>query len=311
MAVKILISDKIEPICPERFRKAGFEVDQKADLPAGELESIIGGYHGLVVRSATKVTARVLAKGAAGELKIVGRAGAGVDNIDLAAAEANGIKVVNTPGLNANAVAELVVAFMIVLARKLGFAMGSIREGRWEKKGLSGTEVSGKTLGLVGIGAVGRLVAAKARGLGMEVLAHDPLLAASDVAAAGARPVGLEEIWSGSDFVSLHLPKNARTTNLVGAEVLGRMRPGAFLINCARGGLVDEAALHDALASGRLAGAAADVFAQEPPGASPLLALPNFVGTPHLGAATEEAQLGVAAKVAELLIEHLSGGPGR
>jgi D-3-phosphoglycerate dehydrogenase len=307
MSVKILISDKIEPICPETFQKAGYEVDSITGLSPVELVDIIGGYDGLVVRSATSVTAEAIAKGAAGRLKIVGRAGAGLDNIDLEAAKLHNVAVVNTPGLNANAVAELVVAYMVILSRKLGTAMSSIKQGRWEKKGLSGTEVQGKIIGLVGLGAVGRLVAAKAAGMGLKVLAYDPFLTEDQIKAAGAEPVALESLWAESDFISLHLPKTKETANLVNAEVLSKVKNSAFLINCARGGLVDEDALHAAMVEGRLAGAATDVFAQEPPGWSPLLALPNFVATPHLGASTEEAQLAVAAKVAELIIERLGG----
>ena len=307
MPFKILISDKIEPICPETFQKAGIESDQKTGLSPQELAGIVGGYDGLVVRSATKVTAEVLKAGAGGKLKIVGRAGAGLDNIDLPAAESLGVKVVNTPGLNANAVAELVIAYLVILSRRLSFAMSSIKEGRWEKKGLSGTEVRGKTIGLVGLGNVGRLVAAKALGLGLKVLAYDPFLSADQIKASGAQGATFDEILAGSDFITLHLPKTKETTNIVGAEVLSKVKKGAFLLNCARGGLVDEEALHKALSDGTLAGAAVDSFSTEPPGQAPLLALPNFVATPHLGASTEEAQLAVAEKVAELIVDHLSG----
>ncbi|MDR1308757.1 MAG: hydroxyacid dehydrogenase [Deltaproteobacteria bacterium] len=310
MASKILISDKIESVCPDRLREAGFEVDEKSGLAPQGLEAIIGGYHGLVVRSATSVTAGVLERGAQGNLRIVGRAGAGLDNIDLPAAGRLGIKVVNTPGLNANAVAELTVALMIVLARNLWPAMESIKAGRWEKRGLSGHEIAGKTVGLLGIGAVGRLVAAKAGALGLRVLAHDPILAPEAIGAAGAEPVGFDDLFRRSDFVSLHLPKTRETANIVGPRALSLMRPGAFIVNCARGGLVDEEALLAALGEGRLAGAATDVFAKEPPDPSPLMALPNFVAVPHLGASTEEAQLAVAEKVALLLIAHLKDPAG-
>ncbi|MDR1545277.1 MAG: hydroxyacid dehydrogenase [Deltaproteobacteria bacterium] len=306
---KVLISDKIEAVCPERLRAAGLEVDEISSLDPAALAACIGHYDALIIRSATRVDQAVLEAGASGLLKMVARAGAGLDNVDLEAARRLGVEVVNTPGLNANAVAELTVGLMIVLARRLGPAIVSLREGRWEKKGLSGTELAGKTLGLVGLGAVGRLTAAKAAALGLTPLAHDPLLTAEQIRDAGARPVELDELWSASDFVSLHLPKTPQTTNLVDEAVLARFKKTAFLINCARGGLVDEAALHRALTSGRLAGAAFDVFAVEPPGRSPLLELPNFVGAPHLGASTEEAQLGVALKAAELVAARLAG-PG-
>jgi D-3-phosphoglycerate dehydrogenase len=306
MAFSVLISDKIESVCPERLIKDGFLVDEKSGLGPEELEAIIGQYDALIVRSATKVTAKILKTGSIGKLKIVGRAGAGLDNIDLEAAKKLGIEVVNTPGLNANAVAELVIAFLIILSRKLGSAMSSIKAGRWEKKGLAGTEVMGKTIGLIGLGAVGRLVAAKAVGLGMKVLAYDPLISHEKIKEAGAEPVELEALWGDSDYISLHLPKTEQTKNLVGAEALSKMRRSAYLINCARGGLVDENALHTALVEGTIAGAAADVFVQEPPGWSPLLALPNFEATPHVGASTEEAQLLVAEKVAELISGYLA-----
>ncbi|MDR2366630.1 MAG: hydroxyacid dehydrogenase [Deltaproteobacteria bacterium] len=310
MAFKILISDKIEPVCPARFKAAGFEADEKSGLSPAELSALVGQYDGLVIRSATKVTAEVLEKGAAGKLRIVGRAGAGLDNVDQEAAGRLGVKVVNTPGLNANAVAELTIALMVVLSRKLWPAMESIKAGRWEKKGLSGYEIGGKTLGLVGLGAVGKLVAAKARGMGMKVLAHDPILPAGAVQAAGADPVGFDDLFKLSDYVSLHLPKTKETTNIVNAAVLATMKPTAYLLNCARGGLVDEGALYQALKDKRLAGAATDVFVKEPPDPSPLMELPNFVAIPHLGASTEEAQLAVAEKVADLLIEFLGGQPG-
>jgi D-3-phosphoglycerate dehydrogenase len=307
MVFKILISDKIESVCPERLKKAGFDVDEKNGLSLEELLGIIGRYHGLVVRSATKVTAEVLAKGAEGNLKIVGRAGAGLDNIDVEAAERLGLKVVNTPGLNANAVAELTVGLMIVLSRKLWPAMESIKSGRWEKKALSGYEISGKTMGLLGLGAVGRLVAHKVKALGLKVLAHDPIITKEDIEAAGAEAVDFAELFKRSDYVSLHLPKTKETTNIVSAQVLSTMRPSAYLINCARGGLVDEEALYLSLKENRLAGAATDVFAKEPPDPSPLMSLSNFVAIPHLGASTEEAQLAVADKVALLIIDYLEG----
>ncbi|MDR3134755.1 MAG: hydroxyacid dehydrogenase [Deltaproteobacteria bacterium] len=307
---KILIADKIEPVCADRLIKAGFKVDVNTGLPEDKIHDIIDGYHGLLVRSATSVTAKILSKGSAGKLKIVGRAGAGLDNIDLKAAEGVGVKVVNTPGLNANAVAELTVALMIILSRKLWPAMESVKAGRWEKKSLSGYEIRGKTLGLLGLGHVGRLVADKARALGRKVLAHDPIIPTEAIKEAGAEPASFDDLFKLSDYVSLHLPKTSKTANIVGAKALAAMKPGAYLINCARGGLVDEGALLAALTEKRLAGAATDVFAKEPPDPSPLMALPNFVAIPHLGASTEESQLAVAEKVAELVIDYLSGSAG-
>ncbi|MDR2386258.1 MAG: hydroxyacid dehydrogenase [Deltaproteobacteria bacterium] len=310
MALRILISDKIEAVCPESFKRAGFEVDEKSGLSPEALGEIIGQYHGLVVRSATKVSAAILEKGAAGNLKIVGRAGAGLDNIDGQAAERFKVKVVNTPGLNANAVAELTIALSIILARKLWPAMESIKAGRWEKKNLGGYEVMGKTMGLLGLGAVGKLVAAKALGLGLKVLAHDPLIGSQEIEAVGAKAVGFEELFQLSDYLSLHLPKTKETANIVDGKVLALMKPSAYLINCARGGLIDQGALFEALKENRLAGAATDVFDKEPPDPMPLMGLPNFVAIPHLGASTEEAQLAVAEKVALLMIDYLSGSAG-
>jgi D-3-phosphoglycerate dehydrogenase len=306
---KIFISDKIEPICPSVFKEAGYEVLEKS-VTSAELLDLVSEYDGLVVRSATKVTSEVLEKGVSGRLKIVGRAGAGLDNIEVVVAEKLGIKVVNTPGLNANAVAELTVAFCLILSRKLFPAMVSIKDQKWDKKNLSGLEISGKSIGLVGVGAVGRLVATKALGLGLSVLAYDPFIKKEDIEAMGARPSSLEEIWAKSDYISLHLPKNKETTNLINGKVLSLCKKTAYLINCARGGLVDEEALFEALSTGKLAGAALDVFENEPPGKSPLLSLPNFVATPHLGASTEEAQLKVAEEVAKLMIKYLNSVSG-
>jgi D-3-phosphoglycerate dehydrogenase len=303
MACKVLISDKIEDVCIETLKAGGAEADARPGLSPEELLEAIGGYDGLIVRSATKVTAPVLEKGRAGRLRIVGRAGAGVDNIDVEAASALGVKVVNTPGLNSNAVAELAVGFAFMLARNLAQGDSGLKAGRWEKKSLSGFELSGKAFGLVGFGHVGRLVAAKAKGLGMSAMAHDPIVSRDEIKAAGAEPATLEEIWKGADFISLHLPKTKDTLNIVDARALSMFKRTACLINCARGGLVDEAALHAALSEKRIAGAAFDVFAVEPPGESPLLALPNFIAAPHLGASTLEAQLGVARRSAELLVE--------
>jgi D-3-phosphoglycerate dehydrogenase len=306
MPIRILISDKIEDVCVSILKDAGFEADRKSGLDPKELEAIIGDYDGQIVRSATKVTREVLTKGKAGKLKIVGRAGAGVDNIDTIAAEELGIKVVNTPGLNSNAVAELAIAFMFILSRKLGEAIVSMKNGLWEKKSLGGFELTNKTLGLVGFGSIGKLVAKKAIGLGMKVIAYDPIVPEADIISLGAIPIkSLEEIWKDSDYVSLHLPKNKDTLNLVNAEVLSKFKKTSYLINCARGGLVDEEALLSALTEKKIAGAAFDVFSEEPPGESPLLKLPNFVSAPHRGASTLEAQSGVAEKVARLLVEYL------
>ena len=302
----ILIAEKIDSICADLFRDAGFEVLVRPGLAPEELRAAIAECEGIVVRSSVKVTAELLA--AAGRLKVVGRAGAGVDTIDVEAARARGIAVLNTPGQNAGAVAELVLGLMLCLARRICQAHGALAAGRWEKNSLSafGTELGGKTLGLIGFGAVGRKVVPLARGFGMEVLAHDPEVADEAIVAAGARPAGLAEIYAAADYLSLHLPMNKGTRNLISREVIfERLKPGAMLINCARGGLVDEAALAEALTAGRLAGAGLDVFESEPPPADhPLLTLENVVLTPHLGASTAEAQVNVARSIAVQMIEH-------
>lgn len=304
---KILISEKIDPLCPQIFKEAGFAVDLRTDLNPEELAAIVGDYDGLVVRSATKVTAAILAK--AGKLKVIGRAGAGVDTIDVEAATRAGVLVMNTPGQNANGVAELVFAHMLSLIRHVAVGTQSLREGRWEKKNLSGTELKGKTLGLLGFGAIGRRVAAIAEAFGMTIMAYDPFLNENQIRSGGARPAGLDDILKEADFVSLHLPRTAETANMIDAAALAKMKPGAFLINCARGGLVDEAALVEALKSGRLGGAGLDVFAAEPPAPDhPLFALDNFVGTPHIGASTAESQVNVAVAVARQMVAYFQSG---
>lgn len=304
---KILIPEKIDPICPQIFKEAGFEVDYLPSLSPEELPAAVGGYEGMVVRSSTKVTAEIIAKAA--KMKIIGRAGAGVDTIDVPAATAAKIIVMNTPGQNSNGVAELVFGLMLALVRHVVAGCVTLKEGRWEKSKLAGTELSGKTLGLIGLGYIGRRVSAIAGGFGLNVLAHDPMLNDSLIRSAGATPATIDEILANSDFLSLHLPKTKDTANLINAAAIEKMKPGAILINCARGGLVDESALAEALKSGRLAGAGFDVFATEPPAAdNPLLALDNFIGTPHLGASTAESQVNVAVAVAKQMIAYFQSG---
>ncbi len=304
---KILISEKIDAACPDLFRQAGFEVDVKAGLTAEDLLAQIGEYDGLVVRSATRVTADLLAR--AVRLKVVGRAGAGVDTIDVEAATRAGILVMNTPGQNANGVAELVFGLMLALTRHIVTGCLGVKAGRWEKNKLSGTELLGKTIGVIGFGAIGRRVGIIAKAMGLTVLAYDPLLNDNQIRSAGAKPLGLNELLSQSDFVSLHLPKTPQTANMISRETLAIMKPGAILINCARGGLVNEADLAEALKAGLLAGAAMDVFEKEPPAPeNPLLALDNFICTPHLGASTAESQVNVAVAVARQMIDYFHSG---
>lgn len=304
---KILISEKIDPLCPGLFHEAGFTVDQKTGLSPEELAAIIGDYDGLVVRSVTMVTAELLAR--ANNLKVIGRAGAGVDTIDVAAASARGIKVMNTPGQNANGVAELVFGLMLALIRQIPRGVSSTKEGLWEKSKLAGTELLGKTIGVIGYGAIGRRVGVIARAMGMTVLAYDPFLNDEQITAADGIPATLDDIYSTADFITLHIPKNEETAGMINAETLTRMQPSACLINCARGGLVDELALAEALKSGRLAAAACDVFAKEPPEAdNPLLALNNFIAMPHVGASTAESQVNVSVAVAKQMIAFFKTG---
>ncbi|MBF0531337.1 MAG: 3-phosphoglycerate dehydrogenase [Deltaproteobacteria bacterium] len=300
------MSDKTDPSCAQKFRAAGFEVDEKPGLSPEEQRSIIKNYHGLVIRSATKVNADMIA--VAENLKVIGRAGAGVDNVDVPAATAKSIIVMNTPGQNSNAAAELTVAMIFALSRHLYRACESVKACRWEKKSLEGREVMGKTLGIVGFGHIGRLVGELGRGIKMEVVAYDPLLSADQIRQYGARPVTLDQLLAEADFVTLHIPKTKDTANMFNGKTIAQMKTGTYLINCARGGLVDEEALYEALTSGKLAGAALDVFAVEPPGKHNLLTLDNFICTPHLGASTKEAQINVAVAVAEQMIKYLNEG---
>lgn len=304
--MKILISDKTHPNCAQKFRDAGFEVDEKPGLSHEERLAIIKDYHGLVIRSATKVTPDLLEAGE--NLKVVGRAGAGLDNVDIPAATAKNVVVMNTPGQNSNAAAELAVGLMFALSRNIYQGCASLKACRWEKKTLQGREVMGKTLGIVGYGNIGRIVGELGRGIKMEVLAYDPFISADTIREQGAEPVELKELLSRSDFVTIHIPRTKETANLINAETLAIMKDGAYLINCARGGLVDEDALYEALESDKLGGAALDVFSVEPPGEHKLMDIDNFICTPHLGASTIEAQINVAVAVADQMIKYLKDG---
>jgi D-3-phosphoglycerate dehydrogenase len=307
--IKVLVADDMSSAAVDIMTTAGLAVDVNTGLPPIQLAEIIGGYHGLAVRSATKVTADILARAA--NLRIVGRAGVGVDNIDLAAATARRVLVINTPSGNAIAAGELALGFMFALARKIPAAAASMKKGEWEKKRFSGVEITGKTLGVVGFGNIGRVVAERAVGLKMKVLAYDPLIAPGAPLPEGMDLVGFDDLVSRADFITLHLPLTSETRNLFGTATLARMKKGAFLINCARGGVIDETALHQALQSGHLGGAALDVFEKEPPGPLPLLALDNVVATPHVGASTREAQSKVAVELAEVFVDFFNSGKVR
>jgi len=305
--MKILIADKLSETGIEVLREAEeFEVDNRAGISPEELLGAIGAYHALVVRSATKVTAEVLEQGR--NLKVVGRAGIGVDNIDVSAATRRGIVVMNAPEANTVTTAEHAISMMLALAKNIPQATISIKRGAWEKSRFVGSEVFNKTLGVVGVGRIGRIVVRRARALEMKVLAYDPYISASLAEELGVELLPLEELLERSDFVTLHVPLSDATRHMIGAEQLARMKSSARLINCARGGLVDEEALYNALKSGRLAGAALDVFENEPPGKSPLFELDNVICTPHLGASTNEAQRNVAVAIGEQIRDFLLKG---
>jgi D-3-phosphoglycerate dehydrogenase/(S)-sulfolactate dehydrogenase len=310
--MRILISDDLAPEAKTILERIpGAQVDFKVGLKPAELREIIGGYDALAVRSATKVTADLLS--AATRLRVIGRAGTGVDNIDLAAATRRGVVVMNAPGGNSVSVAEHTLALLLALARQVADASQSTRGGKWEKKKYaSGRELAGKTLGVLGTGNIGALVVHRAKAFGMKVIAYDPFLSEEAAANLGVELVQLPEIFRRSDAITLHVPLNEQTKNMVGPEQIAQMKRGALLINCARGGLVDEKALAEALKSKRLGGAALDVFEIEPPAADhPLFSCENFVATPHLGGSTEDAQQNVALIVCEAMVEYLSTGTVR
>jgi D-3-phosphoglycerate dehydrogenase len=306
---KVLISDELSDQAVAIFRNRGIEVDFQPDLgkdPA-RLAETINGYDGLAVRSATKATAEIIAR--AGNLKVIGRAGIGVDNIDLAAASARGIVVMNTPFGNSITTAEHAIALLFATARQIPQANASTHAGKWEKSKFMGVEITGKTLGLVGCGNIGSVVASRVIGLRMKVIAFDPFLSEIRARELGVEKIDdIDQLLARADFVTLHLPKTDKTANILSAARIARMKKGARLINCARGGLVDEAAVAAALKSGHLAGAAFDVFAVEPATENVLFGLDNVVVTPHLGAATSEAQENVALQVAEQMSDYLLQG---
>ncbi len=302
----VLISDKLSPAAVEIFRARGIGVDVKTGLSPAELRSIIGDYEGLAIRSATKVTRELLE--VAPNLKVVGRAGIGVDNVDVKAATARGVVVMNTPYGNAITTAEHAIAMMFALARQIPEASASTKAGKWEKNRFMGTELFAKTLGLIGCGNIGSIVADRAHGLKMRVLAYDPYLTEQRAVELGVEKAELDVLLSRADIITLHAPLTDATRNLISRESIARMKPGVRIVNCARGGLIDEVALAEALRSGHVAGAALDVFEVEPANDSPLFGLENVVCTPHLGAATAEAQENVALQVAEQMSDFLLTG---
>ncbi|MCC7428565.1 MAG: phosphoglycerate dehydrogenase [Alphaproteobacteria bacterium] len=303
---KVLIADKLSPRAVEIFKARGIAADVKTGLSQAELREIMPGYDGLAVRSATRVTAELLA--AAPHLKVIGRAGAGVDTIDVKAATARGVVVMNTPYGNSVTTAEHAIAMMFALARQIPDADASTRAGKWEKNRFMGVELFNKTLGVVGCGNIGSIVADRARGLKMRVIAYDPYLSEKRATELGVEKVELDDIIARADFITLHTPMTDATRNLIDAKAIARMKKGVRIINCARGGLVNEADLLAALQSGHVAGAALDVFEVEPATDNPLFGAPNVVCTPHLGAATTEAQENVALQIAEQMSDFLLTG---
>jgi D-3-phosphoglycerate dehydrogenase len=306
MAPKVLISDKLSPAAVQIFKDHGIDVDVKSGLDKDQLAAIIGDYDGLAIRSATKVTAKLLDKAA--KLKVVGRAGIGVDNVDIPAATAKGVIVMNTPFGNSITTAEHAITMMLALARQIPQADASTQAGKWEKNRFMGVEITGKTLGVIGCGNIGSIVADRAQGLKMKVIAYDPFLSPERAVDINVEKVELDELFRRADFITLHTPLTEKTKNIIDAASLAKTKKGVRIINCARGGLVDEPALRAALDSGQVAGAAFDVFTTEPANENPLFGHPNVVCTPHLGAATSEAQENVALQVAEQMSDYLLRG---
>ena len=305
--MRVLVSDSIAEQGLGLLRKeAGLHVDYRPDLSADDLKACIGEYEGLIVRSRTKVTAEVLAN--AIRLRVIGRAGIGVDNIDVATATKSGVAVMNTPEGNTNTAAEHTIAMLLALARNVAPADGAMKRGEWERERFIGVEVVGKILGVIGLGRVGTLVVKKAQGLGMITLAYDPFVSRERGQSIGVELLELPELLARVDFITVHTPKTRGTTHLIGRDQFALMKRGVRVVNCARGGIIDETALYEAIQSGKVAGTALDVFEHEPPGDLPLVTHPAVLCTPHLGASTEEAQERVAVDIAQQMIDYLKHG---
>lgn len=299
MTWHILVADGLDKRGTDRLSEAAEVIEDPGLASLGDVDA-------LIVRSATKVTREVL-EGGRPRLKVVGRAGVGVDNVDLDAARELGVIVVNAPLAATNAVAELTLGLMLAMARQLPQANAAMHDGRWEKKTFKGSELGGKTLGVFGMGRIGAAVAQRAAALGMNIIGYDPLISSEEIERRSARPVSRDELLAESDFISLHVPLTEDTRGMIGADAMAQMKPGVRLVCAARGGVVDEAALLTALESGHVAGAALDVFAQEPPGNAPLLKHPLLIATPHLGAQTMEAQIRAATDIADEVLAALNG----
>ncbi len=305
--MKVLIADKTADECLRKFGEfPEIKAEVKTGLAPEELIREIRGYQGLVVRSETLVTREVIETGV--ELRVIGRAGTGVDNIDLAAAAGKGIVVMNTPGGNAGAVAELVIGLMFALSRHITRADASMKAGKWDKKSFLGTELAGRTLGIIGIGSIGARVGRKALALDMEVIAHDPYVAAQAAPKMGVRMVEIDELLRVSDYISLHVPGSKDTEGFIDRNAFAKMKDGVYFINCSRGGIVVDADLLQALEEGKVAGAALDVYEKEPPEDSALVNHPLLIATPHIGASSKDAQIIVAEMIAEQVGKYLTSG---
>ncbi len=300
--MKVLICDKTEKEYIEQMRAAGLTVDVRDDITPEELMTVLPDYDGMVVRSRTKVRQPLI--DVCPKLKVIVRGGAGLDTIDHEYAKSKGIVVMNTPLANSDSVAELAIGYMLMMARSLYQATASMKAEKWDKKSFNGDEIGGKTLGLIGVGNIGKGVAKRASVMGMTVVAYDPYVKEID----GIKLVTLDELLAQADYISLHLPKTKESAGMIGKEQFNKMKNGVRIVNCARGGIVDENALYEALTSGKVAGAALDVFNEEPPTDWKLLKLENVIGSPHIGAATKEAQARVGAEVAEKLIAFSKNG---
>ena len=309
--IKIIIADKIAKEAIDLINSAaGAQADVKQGLSEDELSKVIGEYDGILVRSATKVTAKVLAN--PGKLRAVGRAGAGVDNIDVPAAKAKNITVMNTPGGNTISVAEHVFALMLALIRQIVPACSSLKAGSWEKKRFMGNQLNKKTLGIVGLGRIGMAVAARAKGFNMKILGCDPYIVPPEAKTIGIEIVDkVERIYRESDFITVHVPKMKETINMIGAEQIAMMKPTVRLINTARGGIINEDALYDALEAGKIAGAALDVFSEEPPKNTRFAKFENCLVTPHIAANTTEAQIECGIEAAQIVLDFLQGKGAR
>ncbi len=304
---KVLVSDKLADVGLKILQESGFQVDVKTGLSEDELVDIIPEYDALVIRSGTTVTEKIVQ--AATNLKVIGRAGIGVDNVDLKAASKHGVIVMNTPTGNAVTTAEHAIAMLFAVSRHIPQAASSLKGGSWDKKKFTGRQLSGATLGIVGVGNIGRIVANRALGLNMKVIGFDPFLTAEAAEKLGIEPVSLDELYERASFITIHTPLNDKTRGLINKQAFQKMKPGVILVNCARGGIVVEEDLNWAIQEGIVAGAALDVFEQEPPQeGNPLIQSDRVIGTPHLGAATEEAQLNVAIEVAEQVTAFLKDG---